>query len=96
MTERHISTPQEKRDALAARVTSQFVQLKALNGSIRKLRTQESEHARRQWQEGQSHDNATSPTFISTELAHVSTHIDFALDQLDALASLLRDGSVDE
>lgn len=92
-----MTSQQEKRDALAARVTSQTVQLKALNGSIRKLRTQEIKYTQHSpWQEGQTHDNATSPTFISTELAHVSTHIDHAIAQLDALASLLRDGSVDE
>ncbi|GAA6124189.1 hypothetical protein BPY_22970 [Bifidobacterium psychraerophilum] len=91
-----MTSQQEKRDALAARVTSQAVQLQALDMSIGKLRHQE-EKARhgRPGSDGHSPTNETAASIhLTTELKHASTHIHNAIEHLDALASLLRDGSV--
>lgn len=85
-----MSSQQDKRKALAKRLISQTVQLKALNISIGKLRVQETKRVQHtSWQEGHPDDSGTID--IITELGHVSRHVGNAIKQLEELARILND-----
>lgn len=90
-----MSSQQDKRIALAKRITSQSIQLAALNASINKLRKQELNHVQhRTWPYGPLSDEETATSVhIATELDRTSTHITNAINQLNALASMLTGGS---
>jgi hypothetical protein len=93
-----MSSQQDKRNALAKRITSQTIQLTALNASINKLQKQELNHVQHQsWPYWQSTDQDTATSIrTATELKTTSTHITNAINQLNALASMLTDGRPDD
>ena len=90
-----MSSQQDKRIALAKRITSQSIQLTALNASINKLRKQELNHVQHQlWPYGQTPDKDTTTSIhTATELTLTSTHLTNAINQLNALAAMLNEGS---
>lgn len=90
-----MSSQQDKRIALAKRITSQSIQLTALNESINKLRKQELNHVQHQlWPYGQTPDKDTETSIhTATELTLTSTHITNTINQLNALAAMLNEGS---
>jgi uncharacterized membrane protein len=90
-----MSSQQDKRIALVKRITSQSIQLTALNASINKLRKQELNHVQHQiWPYGQTTDKDTETSIhTATELTLTRTHITNAINQLNALAAMLKEGS---
>jgi hypothetical protein len=90
-----MSSQQDKRKALAKRLTSQTIQLTALNASINKLRKQELNHAQqRTWPYWQSPNQDTATSIRNAaELKSASMHLTNAINQLNALAAMLNEGS---